>query len=131
MKTNKGFSLVELIIVVAILAIIVGTLAPQYIKYVERSKIAADENSAEILLGIAYTMITDQEVCDQLKNGDSIEFGTTGIKPSNLTAMQSALDEHLPDWTTVKVRSHKYKNGYTISFATSASDIFWVKGEWN
>ena len=30
-KINKGFSLVELIIVVAILAILVGLLAPQYI----------------------------------------------------------------------------------------------------
>ena len=33
---NKGFSLVELIIVVAILAILVGLLAPQYLKYVEK-----------------------------------------------------------------------------------------------
>lgn len=131
MKSDKGFSLVELIIVVAIMAILVGALAPQYIKYVERSKVAADENSAEILLGIAYTMITDQEVCDQLKDGDTIEFETTGITPSNLTAMEDALDEHLTDWKNVKVKSKKYKNGYTISFTSSTSKIFWVKGEWN
>ena len=30
--TNKGFSLVELIIVIAIMAVLVGVLAPQYIK---------------------------------------------------------------------------------------------------
>lgn len=131
MKSNKGFSLVELIIVVAIMAILVGVLAPQYIKYVERSKVAADENSAEILLGIAYTMITDQEVCDQLKDGDTIGFGTTGINPSNLTAMEDALDKHLSDWKNVKVKSKKYKNGYTISFTSSTSQVFWVKGEWN
>lgn len=40
--TNKGFSLVELIIVIAIMAVLVGVLAPQYIKYVEKSRVSAD-----------------------------------------------------------------------------------------
>ncbi|HAL02696.1 MAG TPA: hypothetical protein DCP07_05005, partial [Lachnospiraceae bacterium] len=36
MKNNKGFSLVELIIVIAIMAILVGVMAPQLIKYIEK-----------------------------------------------------------------------------------------------
>ncbi|MBO6205612.1 MAG: prepilin-type N-terminal cleavage/methylation domain-containing protein, partial [Lachnospiraceae bacterium] len=39
MKNNKGFSLVELIIVIAIMAILVGVMAPQLIKYIEKSKV--------------------------------------------------------------------------------------------
>ena len=39
---NKGFSLVELIIVIAIMAILVAVLAPQYLKYVDRSRHSRD-----------------------------------------------------------------------------------------
>lgn len=33
-KGNGGFSLVELIIVIAIMAVLVGVLAPQYLSYI-------------------------------------------------------------------------------------------------
>ena len=49
MKSNKGFSLVELIIVIAIMAVLIGVLAPQFIKYVESSKQSTDiQNASEI-----------------------------------------------------------------------------------
>ncbi len=45
-KKNAGFSLVELIIVIAIMATLVGVLAPQFIKYVENSRRALDVSNA-------------------------------------------------------------------------------------
>ena len=46
---NKGFSLVELIIVIAIMVILVAVLAPMFTKWVERSRIGTDvQNASEI-----------------------------------------------------------------------------------
>ena len=58
-KDNKGFTLIELVIVVAILAILVGILAPQYTKYVEKSRKAADASNLENLVTAFKTVASD------------------------------------------------------------------------
>ncbi|MBQ7944472.1 MAG: prepilin-type N-terminal cleavage/methylation domain-containing protein [Lachnospiraceae bacterium] len=47
---NKGFSLVELIIVVAIMVVLVGVLAPQYLRYVEQSRQSADLDNYDTII---------------------------------------------------------------------------------
>ena len=41
-EDNRGFSLIELIVVVLIMAIIAVALAPQVMKWVENSRVASD-----------------------------------------------------------------------------------------
>lgn len=60
-KDNKGFTLVELVIVVAILAILVGILAPQYTKYVEKSRKAADANNLEEIVKQLQVVSSDPQ----------------------------------------------------------------------
>lgn len=57
-KDNKGFSLVELIIVIAIMAILVGIVGTQVIPYISKSKVAKDQqvlNSISTAAVAAYS----------------------------------------------------------------------------
>lgn len=56
---NKGFSLVELIIVVAIMAVLIGVLAPTYLKYVESSKRTSDCTSVGSILDACEVLSVD------------------------------------------------------------------------
>ena len=46
-KNNKGFSLIELIIVITIMAILTALIAPQLLRYVEQSRVAKDANTLD------------------------------------------------------------------------------------
>ena len=74
-KANKGFTLVELIIVVAIIAVLTAVAAPQYIKYVERSKKASDINTAGAILSAAKVVAVDPDVDDDTF---TVTWDTTG-----------------------------------------------------
>ncbi len=52
-KNSKGFSLVELIIVIAIMVALVAMLAPQFVKYVAKSRDAVITRAAEDVLSVA------------------------------------------------------------------------------
>ncbi len=63
-RNNKGFSLVELIIVIAIMAILAGVLAPQFVKYINRSRKSTDIQNAQQMATALSTEFADTERTD-------------------------------------------------------------------
>lgn len=86
--TNKGFSLVELIIVVAIMAVLTGVLAPQYLRYVEKARLQRDNSAiAEIANSIKIACTEEkinQEVVAAGPTGESVAFTTTATTTQTL-----------------------------------------------
>lgn len=69
-QKNKGFSLVELIVVIAIMAVLVAVLAPQFTKYVDKSRQSNDAATVSGIVTAAQVAIADT---------------TNGVKPDTYT----------------------------------------------
>ncbi|MGN0326571.1 MAG: type II secretion system protein [Lachnospiraceae bacterium] len=82
MRNNKGFSLVELIIVIAIMAILVGVMAPQLIKYIEKSNVSADTQVCDSIHSAVLTSMMDPEVVTATDSAtQSALAGLTSAQP--------------------------------------------------
>jgi type IV pilus assembly protein PilA len=61
-ENNKGFTLVELIIVMAIMAILVGAIAPQVGRYAERARESRDLQLVSTVFTVMQTVIAASDV---------------------------------------------------------------------
>ncbi len=59
LKNQKGFTLVELIIVIAIIVVLAAVLFPQYSRYVERSRQSNDLQVATNIMRAATVVVAD------------------------------------------------------------------------
>lgn len=95
-KNNKGFSLVELIVVVLIMGIIAVALAPQVMKWVGTSRTNSDKNTAKDLKSAIQIAYADFEGDGgKLTAAESFTVGASGIGTINNTAFSTKVAEVL------------------------------------
>ena len=124
LSNNKGFSLVELIIVVAIMAVLIGILAPQYLRYVEKSKVTQDENLVEELKTSVETACADPD--SKIDEG----FTVTVDKDDTVCSLgdgsedKEFLEMILPsDYREGKLQSRKYTEAViTVAYGDEDGD---------
>ena len=121
MKNNKGFSLVELIIVIAIMAILVGVMAPQLIKYIEKANVSADVQICDsVRTAVTTTMMDPAVVTDPaytdvsasaIKSYTSIaSLCNTAVASSFTKNINDLLGTTTPDTTLLaQMKSHGAK----------------------
>ena len=117
-KDDRGFSLVELIIVIAIMAVLVGVAAPQYLKFVERGRNSTDiQNIANIIQATQIYYLDPAKTADQWQVGDGDTFTATGQAGSaSSNGLKDALTSAGLTDSTITCKSQSAWTGYTITF---------------
>lgn len=122
---DKGFSLVELIIVVAIMAILIALLAPQYLKFVERSRKSADRDTVDNIIRTVQINYADPEAAYSVEEGASITISKTG---STLGADSTGLGQVLNSFSLqeadIKLKSSQWLGTVGGSPVTSVTITF-------
>lgn len=146
--TNKGFSLVELIIVVAIMAVLIGVLAPQYLRYVEKSRLQKDNTSMSEFANVLKMSAAEETVVNAIAAEEKFTFDattgkldTTGVTTDLLTEINATINTGeikltsntyvkgtLPEITlsvdpTTKILQVKVKNWKDTPSATAADKV--------
>lgn len=118
---DKGFSLVELIIVVAIMAVLIALLAPQYLKFVERSKKSADRDTVDQIIRTVQTDFADPEGIGSVE-GAKIEIAKTGatVTEGTDTNLEDVLTAAGLDVDDIKLKSSQWvdDSGNPVSSVT-------------
>ena len=106
---DRGFSLVELIIVIAIMAVLMGILAPQFLRHMETSREQKDRSVFGEIERSARIACNLREVYDALPEGDTVVTIKNGEQvASGVEELTAELRRTMPD--TIYFVSKKYKN---------------------
>ena len=112
-KNNKGFTLVELIVVLVILAILAAILVPTLLGYIDRARSEKDFSTAQTV------RVAAQAAIDQAYGSDKLADGT---KPANLTisTMTGNIEGVTADATSTEAAKEFVKLTYTLSGVDAA-----------
>ena len=125
---NKGFSLIELIVVIAIMAILVGALAPQLIKYIEKSRVAADQQALGAVYTAVQTAIADPTVDGAYPFSAPVDIlSLPDTAGTGLTSLRAEVTSTLGDLSKVKasIKSTNAK-GQNIMINVGANGVVTV-----
>ena len=129
---NKVFSLVELIVVVAIMALLMVVLGPQLLRNVEKARIQRDNSAISEIANAAKIAMADETVNASIAAGASKTY-TAASGAFDFSTDTDALTEELEVVIGAKVQlqASKYKASTTtkIIVAKDANGIVSVKGE--
>jgi len=79
-KNNKGFSLVEMIVVIAIMAVMVGVLAPTLMRYVEKARVSKDIAAIGEVKNAVQLAVNEETVFNAIRDAEATATGEDADK---------------------------------------------------
>lgn len=112
-KTNKGTSLIELIVTVAIISSLAAVMAPVYIHTLEEAKVVADSTLLQDALNLAISMeVMQEENASQLyytkdatlvTSTSKLEaYGNTSDTENSIVMVYKENDLYKAKWINIK-----------------------------
>lgn len=118
--SNKGFSLVELIIVIAIMAILAAALAPSLIKYINKSRLSTDISTGNSIASAASAAMAVEKA-----NDAAVAYAGTTQKVTDLINVSG--DDFQKEFSEVLgVSSVKGKSKKDLSGSQFSDQDFYV-----
>ena len=119
---NKGFSLVELIVVIAIMAVLVVAIAPQFLKYVERARKSTDVQTIATVVTSIQTYSADPMVdpANQIATGEKVVISATA-DPDFTSGAHIQLAMQGAGVDKVRLKSTKWGAGAASSVTLTAT----------
>ena len=65
-RTKKGFSMIELIVVIGIMAVLLAILAPSLLQYTEKSRAQRDDTTMDEVVNAVQLAMSDQKCYDEM-----------------------------------------------------------------